>query len=669
MSRILADKVTNYNNDGPFLAEQGIEFPVGKPLVAGGSNGGVGNYLASTGSGLAWTLFPDLFSGDYNDLENKPTLFSGSYLDLSNKPSILPYNLTIPTAGQILVYDDVNQNFRNSDLPPVYTYTLSEDQATGQDNTAILRLVDNFGSSSDIRFLGETNGITFNVGDGDIEFVLPTISEYDVDTTKDDMSAMFTDGTHTGITFTYNTITRTFDSEVQLAEQLTYNLSGNDVDDGNGGTEPNQVDVRLATGSTENGNVILKGTNGVEIDWNVGTSEIVFSKVDPPGYVLPTASTSVLGGVKVDGTTIQIDGSGAISATVDISNKIELTSLSVITNASASGEGSISYNNTTGEFQFTPAVVDLDTLTDVGISSLSSGQVLQYNGVNWQNVDSSTLATDLDGLTDVAVSGAVDGDYLYFNGTSWTSQQLTLSGSIHAFDDVAGDNTSNTDGMFLRWVGGETNAYQPTEVRIQDLNVNTPPGDGDILIWDDANSYWITGPQTGGGGGGATLLDDLSDVSTDGVSTGDILVYNGTVFTASAPGAASLPSRAERSISNNGIMNTGDSEDLDITNAFPGYNLYKINVNQAAWVTLYCDSASRTADASRTESQDPAPGSGVIAEAVTTASGDVLFTPAVAGFNNDSPAVGTIYMKIVNKAGNLNAGALTVTLTLLATES
>jgi len=37
------------------------------------------------------------FSGDYNDLTNKPTLFSGNYNDLTNKPTI-PTGETLPTA-------------------------------------------------------------------------------------------------------------------------------------------------------------------------------------------------------------------------------------------------------------------------------------------------------------------------------------------------------------------------------------------------------------------------------------------------------------------------------------------------------------------------------------------------------------------------------------------
>jgi hypothetical protein len=54
----------------------------------------------------------------------------------------------------------------------------------------------------------------------------------------------------------------------------------------------------------------------VSSDWNAtsGITRILNKPTIPSEYSLPTASTSVLGGVKVDGTTVIISGSGVISA-------------------------------------------------------------------------------------------------------------------------------------------------------------------------------------------------------------------------------------------------------------------------------------------------------------------------------------------------------------------
>lgn len=62
------------------------------------------------------------------------------------------------------------------------------------------------------------------------------------------------------------------------------------------------------------------GTTGVtqtagDSSTKLATTAFVRSAVTAGAYTLPTASTTVLGGVKVDGSTINIDGSGVISGT------------------------------------------------------------------------------------------------------------------------------------------------------------------------------------------------------------------------------------------------------------------------------------------------------------------------------------------------------------------
>ena len=140
MSKLLANQISNYNDNGPVEAKEGINVPTGKPFQVAGGAGTSGQYLTSTGSSIAWTTFPTIpaaqvnadwnatsglaqilnrptlatvaTSGQYSDLSglptipaaqvnsdwnsssgvsqilNKPTLFSGSYNDLTNKPTI-----------------------------------------------------------------------------------------------------------------------------------------------------------------------------------------------------------------------------------------------------------------------------------------------------------------------------------------------------------------------------------------------------------------------------------------------------------------------------------------------------------------------------------------------------------------------------------------------------
>ena len=80
---------------------------------------------------------------------------------------------------------------------------------------------------------------------------------------------------------------------------------------------------------------------------------------------------------------------------------------------------------------------------------------------------------------------------------------------------------------------------------------------------------------------------------------------------------------------------------------------------------MYSDTASRTADASRQISVDPIPGSGVLAEVITTGSQTQLITPGAICFN--SAGTGTVYAKIVNKSGTTSN--VQVTLTYVALEA
>jgi hypothetical protein len=62
------------------------------------------------------------------------------------------------------------------------------------------------------------------------------------------------------------------------------------------------------------------------------------------------------------------------------------------------------------------------------------------------------------------------------------------------------------------------------------------------------------------------------------------------------------------------------------------------------------------------------PGSGVIAEVITTASSlTQLITPGVIGFNNDVATTTTVYLAVTNK--DTVSRAIDVTLTLLQLES
>jgi len=99
-----------------------------------------------------------------------------------------------------------------------------------------------------------------------------------------------------------------------------------------------------------------------------------------------------------------------------------------------------------------------------------------------------------------------------------------------------------------------------------------------------------------------------------------------------------------------------------------GYVLYKIAVSTGAWVTLYSNTALANADWTRSITTDPNPGSGVIAESITTgtAANVSYYTPAVYGMNDDASVSSKGYLKIYNNSNTTNT--ITVTLTYLPLE-
>ena len=102
MSKLLANQISNYNDNRPVEAKDGINVANGKPLQVAGASGTSGQFLKSTGSSVAWQDFPTIpaaqVNADWNatsgvaQISNKPTLHavatSGQYSDLSGLPSI-----------------------------------------------------------------------------------------------------------------------------------------------------------------------------------------------------------------------------------------------------------------------------------------------------------------------------------------------------------------------------------------------------------------------------------------------------------------------------------------------------------------------------------------------------------------------------------------------------
>lgn len=164
---------------------------------------------------------------------------------------------------------------------------------------------------------------------------------------------------------------------------------------------------------------------------------------------------------------------------------------------------------------------------------------------------------------------------------------------------------------------------------------------------------------------GAYTLPIADATTLGGIKIGSGLEIDaGGVVTVTASGATGLATRQELSGTTSSIADNATAN-LNIS-GYKAYTLLKVETDADAWVRIYTDDASRTADATRSEGNDPSVGSGVIAE--TRGSGVVMVSPGVFGYNNDSPSVTTtIYTSVTNRSGS--ATPITVTLTAIRLEA
>ena len=159
----------------------------------------------------------------------------------------------------------------------------------------------------------------------------------------------------------------------------------------------------------------------------------------------------------------------------------------------------------------------------------------------------------------------------------------------------------------------------------------------------------------------STAATTLNFVGTNVTATGTGATKTITI----TGGGSGLQSRTSANATTGSIANDA-SADLTIV-AAKTYVLQKIQTDKAAWVVLYTDATARTADSARNITTDPNPGSGVIAEVITTGAQTQVITPGTIGWNNDGTPGTDAYLKVVNKSGA--TGTVQVTLHFLQLEA
>ena len=280
---------------------------------------------------------------------------------------------------------------------------------------------------------------------------------------------------------------------------------------------------------------------------------------------------------------------------------------------------------------------------------------------------------------------------LFFNGSekfTTTNTGVVITGICTA-TSFSGDGSALTGISATADVVSDTSPQLGGDLDVQTREINTSTSNGNIKL--TPNGSGVVEVKGAGGNDGTLQLNcsanshgvkikspphsagasyTLTLPNTDG-SNGQVLKTDGSGgLDWVNQNTGTLGSRQTNSATTGSIAQAA-STSLTIPTAGKSFSLLSVTISAPAYVILYVDTTTRSADSSRTEGTDPAPGSGVITEVSTTSSGSTTFlmTPAVLGWNNDGTPAAQIYAKVVNKRATSGSNAITVTLKTVALEA
>ncbi len=368
-----------------------------------------------------------------------------------------------------------------------------------------------------------------------------------------------------------------------------------------------------------NGKDIISPSNGNIVLAPNGTGRVIFKGVTGNGgngagrFVLNCEQNSH--GITIQGPPHSASASYTLTLPNNIVNGQYLKtdgSGNLSWDTPAGGGGEVNQNAFSNIAVSGQSTVEADTKTDT------------LNLVAGSNMTITTNASG-DSIT-FASTGGGGGSQNVFSTIAVSGQNNVVADSTtDTLTLVAGSNmtiTTNSSGDSITFASSGGSSL--TTEQVQDIVGAMFTGNTETNItatYQDSDGT-IDLVASGGGGGGASLIRSSASAATS-------------------------------SMSNN------SSRNITITTA-KSYALQKIQTSAAAWVTLYTDTTSRSNDSGRSEATDPTPGSGVIAEVITTGATSQLISPFIIGGNMDSTPSTNTYLKVVNKSGSTQA--ITVTL-------
>ena len=402
---------------------------------------------------------------------------------------------------------------------------------------------------------------------------------------------------------------------------------------------------------------------------STGTSQLVAGKLQV-GAGESTGDANVAtfnGSVNLNGGDIRVGGGASITGITTIKgDTVVHGDVYIHAGIVTAGTGVVTYfgdgGNLTGlggAGRWTGDATGISTTKIVGINTISSsaGIALTVNG-----------PTYLGGLT--TVSGHVDATRINLGGQGYfSSDRLSVTGTT-SWGDI-----QNLGGE-LHLIGPPDGGNRSLPIYMQGRSAGGSGLNGQVITFHTSTATAIPGSIEAAGvvtaqsfsgdiiGVGATF----TTVSAAGSVTANSFYGDGSNLEGVASSGIGLSIRETitKTVSGIGI---GDTSNTTFTDGRKSYVLQKVGVSSASRVVLYTDQNSMAADAGRSATTDPLPGSGVIAEINTNTTGvsTFLMSPGLIGWNNDSTPSDNIWVSVTNN--ETSTANITVSLTIVQLEA
>ena len=552
-----------------------------------------------------------------------------SLIGLSDTDLLAP---NAPNDGEVLTYDSNDQKWKavapGGNIPDLQD-VCDEDPVTTTDITAGNLIVSDAGQfsigTSQYATLGYNaagSKVIYNGNNSDLDIVADQLDYYSGATLKATLSTtgLNVAGSVTGTSFVKTGGTATeFLKADGTVDTSTY-LTGIDIEDiSNVNITAIQTNQILKWDGTEWVNALDSGGSGGGIalgDLTVGTEGspsgnggLSYNNLTGQFTFTPAADNTIAFN-HANATTSQIiytnngagtpytlnliagtgitfgQGGGNGSLTITGTSGIALTDLSIGTEGSASGDGAIAYNDTTGEFSYTPpdlsgyltGYTETDTLDDVCGRGTSTDKNITLTGTStfagrFDVQNNGNYAISLNASAGVGINTA-DGVGLNIANLATNVWRASIDGStgdITSAGDITGDaiiKSGGTSSQFLKADGSVDSSTYLTSVSLassslndlSDVNAGTPT-DGHVLKWDNGTSKWISAPDGGGSGGSAAVVAEIDQWEmTTGMSSEDDQDGQGNPTIATADG---------RKILNNIVNDSNTSASVAARSAAP----------------------------------------------------------------------------------------------------